>query len=468
MSRLIVCVGPDRFNMEPARLNDTERPHEIDTEHFCGRVLVRVLDAPGARPGEPGREYFVGRSRKFCIQIEGRFKHVWNGDEVLFGSDFDKYVPFPRTPFNAGMRVAQMIDPCTFYEEHPPSGRPYIMSPYTACMNTFCAWPAPSRMHDAVVVHRHTTGDAHDHHSGDMVPVEHLQQTPEEPKKHGILHAVTHFGSSSNEDRVTPDYWRFVGFRDNPKVQAFVQDNLALQAPAQGDRRLSQGIDTDIFSMLGTNQKNGIRVPAIDRPDTPRMQDDAPPRVTTPGLGRILSFRRKQSGTPQSPRIASPVPQRPTPMPAPVPLSPVQNEPEIALADQVSPTQTRTPPAVGTGGLAWKSQLDDKLGPWRFADPGSDMLEDNAFIFTNESVSVPQRRRYFADMQNRIDFKYDTDVVYGASFFSNLMDFNTFDLSIGPVRINVNPFFREMPIRYTLRSKDENIVFCTISFQLAD
>lgn len=29
------------------------------------------------------------------------------------------------------------------------------MSPYCACMNTLCAWPAPSRAHDAVVVLRH-------------------------------------------------------------------------------------------------------------------------------------------------------------------------------------------------------------------------------------------------------------------------------------------------------------------------
>ena len=143
MPHLEVNVGPDRFHMEPCRLNDSRHPHEIDTEHFCGRVLVRILDAPGAKEGEPGREYFNDRSRRFCIQIEGRFKQEWSGDDILFGSDFDKFVPFPRAPFNAGMRVARMIDPCTFYEEHPPSGRPYIMSPYAACMNVFCAWPAP-------------------------------------------------------------------------------------------------------------------------------------------------------------------------------------------------------------------------------------------------------------------------------------------------------------------------------------
>lgn len=115
------------------------------------------------------------------------------------------------------------------------------------------------------------------------------------------------------------------------------------------------------------------------------------------------------------------------------------------------------------------SALDHQLGPWRFNDPGSDMVEDNAFIFKNECVSVPRRRKHFANEQNRKVFRYSPDVVYGASFFSNLMDFNTFDLSIGPVHINVNPYFRRMPIRYTLRSKqNEEIVFCTISFQLVE
>ena len=81
------------------------------------------------------RHRTADRSRRFCIQIEGRFKKPWNGNEVLFGvssyvrpglrtwlmdvpqTDFE-YLPkeFPRAPFNAGMRIAKMIDPCTFCE----------------------------------------------------------------------------------------------------------------------------------------------------------------------------------------------------------------------------------------------------------------------------------------------------------------------------------------------------------------
>ena len=97
MPTLEVRIGPDRFHTEVARLNDTRHPHEIDTEHFTGRVLVRILNAPGAKEGEEGREYFEGRSRKFCIQIEGKFKKPWKGSEVLFGTDFDRWVELPAS-----------------------------------------------------------------------------------------------------------------------------------------------------------------------------------------------------------------------------------------------------------------------------------------------------------------------------------------------------------------------------------
>ncbi len=248
--------------MEDCRINDTQHPHEIETEHFVGRVLVRVLNATNAKEGEPGREYFEGRSRKFCIQIEGRFKQPLNGNDVLFGTDFDKFVDFPRAPFNAGMKVAKYIDPCTFYELHPESGRPYIMSPYIACMNTFCAWPAPSRAHDAVVVLRHThrgstpdssrSGtpaidpeksnnnpqnalvDSGDEEEGDIVPRESLdrRRSMSEAKNNAAKKKKGWFsafggGSQPKEERVLKKYWRFVGFQDEPRVRALLEAHHA-------------------------------------------------------------------------------------------------------------------------------------------------------------------------------------------------------------------------------------------------
>lgn len=126
--------------MSVAHVNNPQKPTEIDTPLFAGRVVVFVKNFTGVAPeGEQpihDSDYFDGRSRKFAILIEGRFKRregvePYTGEEIQFGSDFD-YLPeqFPHGPFNAGMRIAKMVDPATFYEEHPPSGRPFIMSPY--------------------------------------------------------------------------------------------------------------------------------------------------------------------------------------------------------------------------------------------------------------------------------------------------------------------------------------------------
>ena len=477
MPHLEVNVGPDRFHMEPCRLNDSRHPHEIDTEHFCGRVLVRILDAPGAKEGEPGREYFNDRSRRFCIQIEGRFKQEWSGDDILFGSDFDKFVPFPRAPFNAGMRVARMIDPCTFYEEHPPSGRPYIMSPYAACMNVFCAWPAPHRLDDAIVV-SHDHGDmpssaAEHQNDGGIVPIERIGHEPrsEVTEKRSSKWLPTIL-SSHKDDRVTDSYWRFLGFKDDPLVQAYIHahspvastksptattNTEVLHAPTPTPslmrpspvvacprpRKLQQGINTSTMIALGSSNKPHMTLMRghIDRSDTP----DLPVFLSS----NLVLSKHDTHGSPGM--IQTPVPR------------PVSTNATVKMLQQMRVTPS---PASSLGSVL---SLDDKLGPWRFKDPGADMIEDNAFIFKTESVPVSKRRKYFADEANRKNFKYHPDVVYGTSFFSNLFDFNTFDLSIGPVHINVHPFFREMPIRYTLRSRtDENIVFCTVSFQLVD
>lgn len=101
MPRLEVAIGPDRFHTEVAWVNCTARPTEIDTPNFTGRVLVLVKDFAGVTPdGSPPKRnaaYFEGRTRRFGILIEGKWKKrdgvkPYTGDEIQFGSDFD-YLP---------------------------------------------------------------------------------------------------------------------------------------------------------------------------------------------------------------------------------------------------------------------------------------------------------------------------------------------------------------------------------------
>lgn len=119
MPRLLVTIGPNRFETEIAHVNDATQPTEINTDKFIGRVLVRIKDFEGVPPsdGKAVRDstYFDGRTRKFSILIEGRFKAregvaAYSGEEIQFGSDFDHiFTTFPRGPFNTGMRVRQSI-----------------------------------------------------------------------------------------------------------------------------------------------------------------------------------------------------------------------------------------------------------------------------------------------------------------------------------------------------------------------
>ncbi|EPX71828.1 DUF1769 family protein [Schizosaccharomyces octosporus yFS286] len=152
--KLKVNVGPDPGHTQIAWVNHEGRPTEVDGPYWVGRILVRVRDFDGVTPdGSPPKAdsiYFRGRSRKFQIQAEGRFKKEYTGNQVIFGTQFDHMIStFPESAFRAGMRIAKYIDPAVYYDKFAKS--PYIMSPFVACVNTLSAWPAPSRLDDAVI-----------------------------------------------------------------------------------------------------------------------------------------------------------------------------------------------------------------------------------------------------------------------------------------------------------------------------
>lgn len=87
-------IGPNREEMEIAHVNDSSQPTIINSEYFVGRVLIKIRDFEGiTSDGSPpirNHVYFDGRSRKFDIQIEGRFKRregveSYTGEEIHFG-----------------------------------------------------------------------------------------------------------------------------------------------------------------------------------------------------------------------------------------------------------------------------------------------------------------------------------------------------------------------------------------------
>ncbi|GAA5895343.1 hypothetical protein JCM5296_002381 [Sporobolomyces johnsonii] len=515
MPRLEVLIGPDRFHLETAWVNHTDKPTEIDTPSFTGRVLMLVRDFSGVTPdgSEPKRDcvYFQGRSRKFAILIEGKFKRreghaPYTGEEVQFGTDFD-YLPdsFPQGPFNAGMKVARWVDPATYYETKPPSGRPFIMSPYIACMNTFCAYPSPSVLSKAIVLFHHDS--AHPHHDGEeassFVPAEEIS-----PSKHKW---------------VEKQHWRFAGLIGEPQVDGFVatHSHLFLPPSSSSTPALNDGSSAATTSandsagstpaapsmnrhpsslILGTVPKDLAR--DSSEPDSPI--DNGPSTDST--VSSSGNFEPRSSSAPEMPATAleptgrpsiddsaiqgwqwhwgAPIPnqqsQSQSPSRAPAkekkrsrfslatlrgalekeehPAQPVPPKSHLMMADQL-------PRAVDPLGLKRqasgekykpKPEVESELGPWRFADETVDVAEDTTFVFLDPEHprTVAQRRKHFCanDGKNRKEFTYHPDIIYTASFFTSFCDLNTLDLKMGPVNLNIASHFTRMPIRYTLRS----------------
>ena len=122
-------------------INDEEHPILIDNEHFTGHAVFRVRDFDGWTPvdGEgkpkpiiPRTAYFDGHRRTFSIQMSGRFKKPWTGDEVMFGTWFDGKLTLPRG-YSIALAFANQIDRSMVHSVD--TDQPYICSPLICAMN---------------------------------------------------------------------------------------------------------------------------------------------------------------------------------------------------------------------------------------------------------------------------------------------------------------------------------------------
>lgn len=125
-------------------VNDDLHPVLINNEHFTGHLVFRVrgfhgwtpLDDKTGKPREPlpdAPHYFEGHRRTFSLQLSGRFRKQWTGDDVMFGTFFKKKVDLPRGS-SLALAFAQRIDPSMEYDLY--SENPYICSPILCAMNT--------------------------------------------------------------------------------------------------------------------------------------------------------------------------------------------------------------------------------------------------------------------------------------------------------------------------------------------
>ncbi|KAF9356136.1 hypothetical protein BGX26_005686 [Mortierella sp. AD094] len=142
MVKLRVTVGGSYTDLAIVNCNDELQPIEFDAPEFKGRAVVRIKDFVGITNdgSEPiyNSEYFDGRNRRFSLQIEGRFKREWDGQQVYFGTDFDHPVELPDG-FEMMLKVARYIDPVV-RSSFPKDGKPWILSPLVSSINTMSAW----------------------------------------------------------------------------------------------------------------------------------------------------------------------------------------------------------------------------------------------------------------------------------------------------------------------------------------
>ncbi|KAF9924168.1 hypothetical protein FBU30_005810 [Linnemannia zychae] len=142
MVKLRVSVGGTYTDLAIVNCNDELQPIEFDAPNFKGRAVVRIKDFVGITNdrSEPifNSDYFKGRNRRFSFQIEGRFKQEWDGQQVYFGTDFDKSVELPDG-FEMMLKICRYIDPVV-QTSLSKDGKPWILSPLVSSINTMSAW----------------------------------------------------------------------------------------------------------------------------------------------------------------------------------------------------------------------------------------------------------------------------------------------------------------------------------------
>ncbi|KAF9953575.1 hypothetical protein BGZ72_005328 [Mortierella alpina] len=170
MVKLRVRVGGSYTDLFIVNCNDELHPVEFDSPEFKGRAMVRIKDFVGITNDgtEPihNSEYFKGHNRRFSIQVEGRFKREWDGEQVYFGTDFDRSVELPQG-FETMLKIARYIDPVV-RTSLTKDGQPWILSPLVSSINTMAAWrPQDANLPSPPLTPRHSADIARSSHANE-------------------------------------------------------------------------------------------------------------------------------------------------------------------------------------------------------------------------------------------------------------------------------------------------------------
>lgn len=321
--------------------------------------------------------------------------------------------------------------------------------PRLICWIDHSAYPAPNALSRALLLAHHDS--THPHHEG-------------EEQEGGIVPISDKSGNRP--------YWRFVGLTGHPPVDSFLKSHAHLMSPAssrssspaagapvgENDKpRLNlRKLGTD-SSLRETAMAGGSSTPTTEnfRPFGSPVSESVEGEVEGGDWGAVISKRDTTDGPEQEARVAAALEKAEKekvakPKKSRFSLATLRSVLERTVDVEVlhvGDLQTgNNIKQDERGAKAGSDALDAQLGPWRFGEEGVDVLEDSTFVFLDptHSRTVAARRKHFCvdNGKNRKSFKYDPDVIYAASFFSNFCDLNSFDLTMGPLKMNIAEYFR--------------------------
>jgi hypothetical protein len=135
---LKVSAGPDYDHLQVVAVNDCLNPLFINSQHFCGYLMVRIVnfnglgDKPNATPKPmPSFDYFQGKQRRYSIMVQGRFKQSHGADDLIFGGDFDGDIDVP-VGASLAVGIAKWLDPAIIASTQK---NPFMFSPMVTAMN---------------------------------------------------------------------------------------------------------------------------------------------------------------------------------------------------------------------------------------------------------------------------------------------------------------------------------------------
>ncbi|KAJ3304751.1 hypothetical protein HDU76_005135 [Blyttiomyces sp. JEL0837] len=420
---LRVRAGPgnDPSTHQTVNVNDELNPLLIDSEHFTGYIIVRMLNFNGITPTShqgppitnPKSSYFNGRNRRYSIVVQGRFKNNWCGDDIVFGIDMDCKL---RTPPGIGLaiKIAKWLDPAL--DADICCDKPWIFSPLISAMNALAIYhPDADEVHGGVTVGGVGRGADCTVLPGDVIADDDLV-IEDDDKSHSKKQRGSIFGGMKGikvrKNRVAslPATSRPSGKpSEDPALKSAVKNHVT-------DEKFSK---TSLISL--TNNNSTITTTTTTTTTT----------VTTTTSVNGTSIISPSSSIP----ISSPTHQ------------------------QQQHQSSQPEPSIDIGTFSYHSTM---------------VPENTSLLFPKTYPNPPtlptyeKRKRHFGDQNLRKETEISSNYIYCMDFYDAYFDFSTISVKLPGFSLSGFKYWDGQPLRFVARTRDRSVVFYSVVFELLD